>query len=92
MPLYRRTPKRGFTPLHRNRYRIVNLREIAGLDETEITPQVLRDRGLIGVGSDPVKVLAHGELDQAVTVRAHAFSASARSKIEAAGGHAELID
>ncbi len=91
MPLYRRMPKRGFTPLSRLRYRIVNLRDIAGLDDAEVTPEVLRERGLIGAGSDPVKVLALGEIDRAVTVRAHAFSATARSKIEAAGGSAELI-
>jgi large subunit ribosomal protein L15 len=91
MPLYRRTPKRGFTPLSRRRYHIVNLRDIARLEEAQITPEVLRDRGLIGAGDDPVKVLAYGELDRAVTVEAHAFSASARDKIEAAGGRAELI-
>ena len=92
MPLYRRTPKRGFTPIRRVEYRIVNLRRLGRLEESEITPELLETYGLIGSGKAPVKVLGVGEIDRAVTVRAHAFSATAREKIESAGGTAELID
>ena len=92
MPLYRRTPKRGFTPLRRVEYRIINVRDLARLDETEITPEVLETYGLIGSGDAPVKVLGSGDIDRAVTIRAHAFSEKAREKIESAGGTAEQID
>ena len=92
MPLYRRTPKRGFRPRNRVEYRLVNVGDLAGLEETEVTPELLRARGLIASGHRPVKVLGDGELDRALTVRAHAFSAGARRKIEDAGGTAETIE
>ena len=92
MPLYRRTPKRGFTPLRRVEFRIVNIRDLDRLEDSNITPELLETCGLIGSGSAPVKVLGSGEIDRAVNVRAHAFSAKAREKIEAAGGTAEGID
>lgn len=92
MPLHRRTPKRGFKSRNRTEYRIVNLRDLAGVEETQITPELLRARGLIPSGRRPVKVLGDGEIAAAVVVRAHAFSAAARRKIEAAGGTVEIID
>lgn len=92
MPLHRRIPKRGFTPLSRTDYHVVNIRDLALLEDTEIDPQLLRKRGLIGSRKWPVKILGSGELDRAVTVRAHAFSGSAQSKIEAAGGSVTLVD
>lgn len=92
MPLYRRTPKRGFSPRNRVEPRIVNLRDLARLEESEITPGLLEERGVVRRGDAPIKVLGDGELDRAVTVRAHAFSAGAREKIEAAGGAAEIVD
>ena len=58
---------------------------------SEVTPQTLREAGL-ATRKHPVKILGRGEIDKQLTVRAHAFSASAREKIEAAGGQAELID
>lgn len=91
MPLYRRTPKRGFKPISRVEYRAVNLRSLAGLEENEIDPSVMHGHGLIGSLRERVKVLGVGDLERAVAVRAHAFSATAKAKIEAAGGSAEVI-
>ena len=86
MPLQRRLPKRGFTNIHRVEYQVINLFQLQGLEEQEVTPAVLHARGLIGHSSRPVKVLGTGELSRKVTVSAHAFSKSAREKIESAGG------
>jgi large subunit ribosomal protein L15 len=91
LPLVRRLPqKRGF----RNRFRIeyipVNLESIADF-EVEVTPETLAQAGIIRKATLPVVVLGDGEVDKALTVRAHRFSASARAKIEAAGGVAEVL-
>ncbi len=91
MPLYRRVPKRGFKPLSRRTFQIVNLSALAELPETEIGPEQLKGHGLIRSAGKPVKILGDGATGRAVTVRAHAFSSSAREKIEADGGQAELI-
>ena len=91
MPLQRRLPKRGFTNPFPNTFAIINVDDLQGLEEGEVTPQVLAQYRLIGK-NDKVKVLGEGSLDRKVTVRAHAFSAGARSKIEAAGGTAELLE
>lgn len=92
MPLQRRVPKRGFTSPFRTEYQIVNIAAIAGLDETEITPEVLHAHRLADTGSPkPVKLLGNGEIERKVMIRVHATSASAKSKIEAAGGTVELI-
>jgi large subunit ribosomal protein L15 len=92
MPLYRRTPKRGFKPLSRTVYNIVNLSDLERVEGADIDPVTLEAVGLIRNVKNPVKVLARGELDRAVTVRAHAFSAAARAKIEAAGGTVQVIE
>ena len=92
MPLYRRVPKRGFKPLNKVERQVVNVGQLADLAETEITPDLLRAHGLVGSEKRPVKILATGELNRAVAVRAHEFSGAARQKIEAAGGSAEVID
>ncbi len=91
MPLQRRLPKRGFTPLNRVEYQVVNLYQLQQLDETDISPEVLRARGLIGRARRPIKVLGTGNLTRSVTVSAHAFSRSAREKIESAGGRIEEL-
>jgi large subunit ribosomal protein L15 len=97
MPLQRRLPKRGFRRLQKNEARReefaqVNLRSMADfVDGETIDPQVLADRGLIRAGRK-VKVLGDGELKNRIIVRAHAFSKSAREKITALGGTAELIE
>lgn len=91
MPLHRRLPKRGFTNIFRTEYTVLGLDRIAELGVTELTPEVLRERGVVKGKGSLVKVLANGELAAAVTVHAHKFSAAARKAIEAAGGKAIVI-
>ena len=91
MPLQRRLPKRGFHNLFRKRYAIVNLKQIARLGESAISPELLLERGLIRKLYDGLKVLGEGELSAPVSISAHRFSRSAREKIEQAGGKAEII-
>jgi large subunit ribosomal protein L15 len=91
MPLQRRLPKRGFTNIFRVDYQEVNISKLALMDEAEITPEILRKRGVAGKGNKPVKILGVGELNKAISVKAHAFSRSAREKIEKAGGSVVII-
>ncbi|TAN24692.1 MAG: 50S ribosomal protein L15 [Acidobacteria bacterium] len=90
MPIHRRLPKRGFHNLFRKRWAIVNLDQLAGLGVAEVSPKLLLDRGLIHHVYDGVKILGRGELTAPVQVTAHAFTASAKAKIEAAGGKAHV--
>ena len=90
MPLHRRMPKRGFTNVFRKEYSIVNLEALAALGETTITPDVLRQAGVIKT-KHPVKILGEGELKAALTVHAHKFSKSAQEKITKAGGKFEVL-
>lgn len=92
MPLIRRVPKRGFTNIFRTEYTVVNVGDLAAREDLEgrVDPDLLRDIGLARRGR-PVKVLAKGEIDRALTVVAHKFSKSAREKIEAAGGTCEEL-
>jgi large subunit ribosomal protein L15 len=93
MPLQRRLPKRGFTNIFRTVWEIVNLKDIATLEEGEVSPEVLDAHRLIDLGKKrPVKVLGEGEISRAITLRVHAVSAGARAKIEAAGGSIELLE
>ena len=89
MPMYRRLPKRGFTNPFKVTAQPVNLRQLAKLGGQEVSPETLYAAGLIGKARAPVKLLATGEADRAYTVRGVALSASARAKIEAAGGSIE---
>jgi large subunit ribosomal protein L15 len=89
MPLVRRVPKRGFTNIFRTVYAVVNLGDLEGF-EGDVTPDSLAEAGLVRRGR-PLKVLGDGEVGRALTVKAHAFSASARAKIEAAGGTCEEL-
>jgi len=91
MPLIRRIPKRGFKPLDRTAYQVVNVRDLERVDG-DVSPESLRAAGLVGSLRKPVKVLGQGEVTKAFAVAAHAFSQSARAKIEAAGGSVSLID
>jgi large subunit ribosomal protein L15 len=93
-PIYRRMPyKRGFINRFRVEYEVLNLGQLAQLGlEGEITPETLYARGAIGGLKRPLKILGDGSISTAYTIRAHKFSASAREKIEAAGGTAEVID
>jgi len=91
MPLQRRLPKRGFTNIHAKSSEAVNVRDLAGLGGETVTPALLAEKGLIVDAKSRIKVLGEGDLAEAVTVRAHGFSAAAKQKIEAAGGTVELI-
>jgi len=91
MPLHRRLPKRGFTNIFKTEYEVVNLDRLAGLDQTEITPESLRKAGVVSSRNSLVKVLGEGELSKAITVHAHKFSKSAQEKIEKAGGKIEVV-
>ena len=94
MPLYRRLPKRGFTPPGgRTEYAVVNVKSLAAFAAgATVDPQGLVDAGLIkNSGRARVKILGNGDVPHALTVKVHAVSGSARSKIEAAGGQIELL-
>lgn len=93
-PIFKRMPfRRGFTNIFKTRYEVVNVKQLAALEADEpITPELLVERGVTRGIEFPVKILGEGDLDKAVTVRAHKFSQSARSKIEAAGGTVEEIE
>ncbi len=86
MPMYRRLPKRGFTNPFKVTAQPVNLTQLKKVATTEITPETLYSAGLIGKVDVSVKLLGTGDADRAYTVRGVATSASARAKIEAAGG------
>ena len=91
LPLVRRLPyKRGFRNRSRIYYIPVNLESIAGF-EGEVTPETLTRAGLIKKATLPVVILGEGELDRGLTVKAHRFSASAKAKIEAAGGTVQVL-
>jgi large subunit ribosomal protein L15 len=92
MPLQRRLPKRGFNPLCKKVYALVNLRDLDLFEAgSVIDPEALGQAGLLKKIGDGVKILGDGELTKALTVKAHLFSKSAAAKIEAAGGKAEVI-
>ena len=93
MPLHRRVPKRGFHNPFRVEYAVVNLDTLGEVFDagSEVTPDVLRERGLVRQAHAQIKVLGRGELSKKLTVRAHKFSGSAAEKIAAAGGVAEVI-
>lgn len=90
MPLLRRVPKRGFTNIFRTEYEIVNL---AGLADWKgaVTPELLAEKGRVRPGR-LVKILGQGEIKKKLKVSAHKFSATARRKIEAAGGSCEVLE
>ena len=92
MPLYRRLPKRGFKNIFATEYAIVNVADLNRFDaNTEVTPELLVEAGVIKKTLDGVTVLGNGELEKALTVKAAKFSKSAAEKIEAAGGKAEVM-
>ena len=90
MPLIRRIPKRGFKNINRVEYQVVNVRDL-GQVEGAITPESLKAAGLVRSLRTPVKVLGLGEISTKVSVSAHKFSATAQSKIEAAGGSVTVL-
>jgi large subunit ribosomal protein L15 len=92
MPLQRRLPKRGFTPLAKKIYSLVNLRDLEVFESGSIVDIAAFGRaGLVNEIVDGIKVLGDGELTKVLTVQAHKFSKSAQEKIEAAGGKVEVL-
>ena len=91
MPLQRRLPKRGFTNIFQKQYAIVNVETLQNLSETDITPEVLVNEGVVKNVRDGIKILGQGELTKAINIKAHAFSESAKEKITKAQGSAEII-
>jgi len=86
MPLVRRIPKRGFKPVKKEEWEIVNIKDLTIFSEKdEITPEILKEKGLIK-GKGKVKILGEGEIDRKLKVKAHAFSEKAAQKIKKAGG------
>ena len=93
-PLYRRVPKRGFNNARfRTEYATINLSDLNKYfnDGDEVTPEVLKEKGIIKQQLCGVKVLGNGELEKKLTIKANRFSSSAVTKIESAGGKAEVI-
>ena len=91
MPLQRRIPKRGFKNFNRVEYQGVNVRDLSRIESGEVTPEILKAHGLVGTLKKPVKILGTGEIDGAYQISAHAFTATARSKIEGAGGTVTIL-
>ena len=94
MPLHRRLPKRGFTNIFKREWAEVNLADLEKMFDAgaSVTPEALLERGLIRKSAlKSVVILGNGELKKSLTVNAHRFSKSAKQKIEAAGGKAEII-
>lgn len=92
-PLYRRIPKRGFNNARfRIEYATINLSDLNRFNDGDVvTPEVLKEKGIVKKQLCGIKVLGNGTLEKKVTVRAHRFSSSAVTKIENAGGQAEVI-
>ena len=92
MPLYRRIPKRGFTCRNSKEIVSVNISALEAFDnDTVVSIDTLIEAGIVRHAKDGVKILGNGELTKKLTVQANAFSASAKEKIEALGGNAEVI-
>jgi len=92
MPLYRRVPKlKHFTVINPKHFTVVNVGKLAGLSAgSEVSLESLMDAGIVTTNDGPLKLLGDGELSTGLTVKAAAFTASARQKIEAAGGTCEV--
>ena len=91
-PIWRRLPKRGFTNFTRKEFSIVNIELLNRFEDgTEVTPELLKQAGLVRKELDGVKILGNGELTKKLNVKANAFSEGAKAKIEALGGTAEVI-
>ncbi|MBQ2945250.1 MAG: 50S ribosomal protein L15 [Clostridia bacterium] len=91
MPITRRLPKRGFHNHFAKDYVVINLSDLARFNGNEVTAEALIAAGVISRAGDGLKVLGKGELTKAVAVKAAKFTATAKEKIEAAGGKAEVI-
>ncbi len=90
-PIYRKLPIRGFKSIDKTSFDVVNVEQLSSFENgSTVTPEDLKKKGLVG-GGDPIKILGNGELKTKLTVKAHAFSASAIQKIKAAGGTTEAL-
>lgn len=91
-PLFQRLPKRGFTNIHRKEYAVVNLDVLNGFEDgTEVTPELLIETGVVRNEKSGIKILANGNIEKKLTVKANKFSSAAKEAIEAAGGKTEVI-
>ncbi len=92
MPLQRRVPKRGFTNIFGTTYAIINLDILNGIKDVDlITPEILVEKRIIKDLKGGLKVLGNGKIERPITVKATAFSATAKDKITAAGGKVEVL-
>lgn len=92
MPLQRRVPKRGFKNPFRKEFVVLNLNALADKDVSEITIEDYRKLGFVKNLRDGIKILGEGEISKPITIHAHKFSASAREKIEKAGGKCVVVE
>ena len=90
-PLYRRLPKRGFNNIHAKKYTEVTLTMLNKSKATEVTAQTLQEEGIINKINDGIVILATGNLEKKLSVKATKFTKAAKEKIEALGGKAEVI-
>ena len=93
LPLYRRLPKRGFSnALFKKEYAVINVSDLNRFEDgTTVTPELLKEMGIIKNALCGIKVLGNGNISKKLDVRAHKFSLTAKEKIEAAGGKAEVM-
>lgn len=93
LPLYRRLPKRGFSnAMFKIKYAVINLDDLNKFeDNATVSPEILKEMGIIKKGLDGIKVLGRGKLEKKLTVKANNFSESARKQIEKLGGKVEVI-
>ncbi|NIS09671.1 MAG: 50S ribosomal protein L15 [Candidatus Dadabacteria bacterium] len=89
-PLKMRSPKRGFTNINKVEFDVVNVGRLDIFDSGEVTPESLREKGLVS-GNSPIKILGNGDLSKSLNIKANGFSASAKEKIEKQGGTIEII-
>ena len=96
LPFYRRLPfirGEGFRPINRVEYNEVNVEDLEKFKAgTDINPELLAEKGMLHKKQNPIVILGNGEIKKALTVKAHRFTKSAKEKIEAAGGKAEIIE
>ena len=91
-PIYKRIPKRGFTNMNRKEYAVVNLETLNRFEDgVNVTPELLRETGVVKKMLDGVKILGNGTLEKKLTVTCHKISKSAKEAIEKAGGKVEVI-
>lgn len=92
MPLQRRIPKRGFTNIFKTRYAIINVKDLNVFDDgAEVTPELLKECGIIKTMYDGVKILGDGVLERKLTLKVHKVSRQAAEKVTALGGKVEVI-